>query len=36
MQEGAVNEVAAKRARDAGLQVVMDRCIMEEYRRLLK
>src|SRR5689334_8661418 len=35
MQEGIVNEDAAKRAEDAGLQVVMDRCMRVESRRLL-
>ena len=34
MQRGIVNEEAAKRARDAGLAVVMDRCIMAEHKRL--
>lgn len=34
MQEGIVNEAAAKRARDAGLQVMMDHCMMVEHRRL--
>ncbi len=35
MQEGVVNEQAAKKARAAGLEVVMDRCILKEHRRLL-
>ena len=35
MQEGIVNEEAATRARAAGLTVVMDRCMMQEHRRLL-
>ncbi len=34
MQEGVINEDAALRARQAGLSVVMDRCIWKEYRRL--
>jgi len=34
MQLGIVNKEAAKRAEDAGLSVVMDRCIMVEHRRL--
>lgn len=35
MQEGIINEAAAKEARDAGLDVIMDRCILKEYNRLL-
>jgi len=34
MQEGVVHEDAATRAREAGLTVVMDRCILKEHRRL--
>ncbi|MDR3409785.1 MAG: CoA-binding protein [Formivibrio sp.] len=34
IQLGIVNEAAAQRARDAGLFVVMDRCIKIEWRRL--
>ncbi|MCX8125681.1 MAG: CoA-binding protein [Dehalococcoidia bacterium] len=34
MQEGITNEEAASRARQAGLQVVMDRCMMKEHRKL--
>lgn len=31
LQEGVVNETAARQARDAGLKVVMDRCIYKDY-----
>jgi predicted CoA-binding protein len=34
MQEGVVNERAAKRARSAGLKVVMDHCMRKEHIRL--
>ena len=34
MQEGIVHEEAAARAREAGLEVVMDRCIRSAHRRL--
>jgi predicted CoA-binding protein len=33
MQEGIVHEEAAQRAREAGLQVVQDRCILKEHAR---
>jgi len=33
MQIGVIHEEAAARAREAGLQVVMDRCMMIEHRR---
>ena len=32
MQEGVIHEEAARRAREAGLDVVMDRCILKEHR----
>ena len=32
MQEGVIDNEAAQRARDAGLRVVMDRCIFKEHR----
>jgi len=35
MQQGIVNENAAQKAIDAGMQVVMDRCIKTEYRILM-
>jgi uncharacterized protein len=33
MQEGVVHEEAARRAQEAGLVVVMDRCILKDHRR---
>lgn len=35
MKLGAVDEEAAEKARASGLTVVMDRCMMQEHRRLL-
>jgi predicted CoA-binding protein len=35
MQLGIVNEEAASKALDAGLDVIMDRCMMTEHKRLL-
>jgi uncharacterized protein len=34
MQEGIVNQPAAQRAEEAGLAVVMDRCLLKEHHRL--
>jgi hypothetical protein len=34
MQLGIVNDEAAETARKAGLTMVMDRCMMQEHRRL--
>jgi predicted CoA-binding protein len=36
MQEGVVHEDGARKARDAGLAVVMDRCILKEHMRLVR
>ena len=35
MQEGVVDEEAAAKARAAGLEVVMDRCILKEHRKMI-
>jgi uncharacterized protein len=35
LQEGIVHEAAGKKAEEAGLKVVMDRCIMVEHARLI-
>jgi hypothetical protein len=34
MQEGVIHEDAAHRAIEAGLTVVMDRCILKDHRRM--
>jgi len=36
MQEGVINEEAASKARDAGLLVVMDKCMRKEHIRLTR
>lgn len=33
MQEGVIHEPSARKARDAGIFVVMDRCILKEHRK---
>jgi uncharacterized protein len=35
MQEGVFHEEAAARARAAGLEVIMDKCILKEHRKML-
>ncbi len=34
MQDGVINEEAASLAKEAGLLVVMDRCMLKEHRKL--
>jgi hypothetical protein len=34
MQEDVIHEGSASRAAEAGLDVVMDRCILKDHRRL--
>ena len=36
MQEGIINEDAAKLANDMGMEVVMDKCMKKEYEKLNK
>jgi hypothetical protein len=33
LQEGVIDEASAQRAREAGLTVVMDRCMLKEHRK---
>lgn len=34
MQEGVINEEAANKAREAGLNLVMNKCMMKEHRKV--
>jgi predicted CoA-binding protein len=36
LQEGVIHEEAARRAQEAGLSVVMDKCILKEHRKRLR
>ena len=36
MQEGVVNEEAAQKAREAGLSVVMNKCMMKEHKKFFR
>jgi len=36
MQEGVINHEAATQAMEAGLLVVMDKCMLKEHRKLLR
>lgn len=36
LQEGVIHDAAAERARQAGLAVVEDRCILKEHRKLVR
>ncbi len=36
LQETVVHEQAAEKARNAGVKVVMDKCILKEHRRLMR
>ena len=36
LQEGVIHEAAAQRARDAGINVVMNRCMWRDYMQLFE
>ena len=36
LQEGVINEAAAQRAKEAGITVVMNRCMWRDYMQLLE
>jgi predicted CoA-binding protein len=36
LQDGVINEAEARRARDAGIMVIMDRCIYRDYLQLMR
>jgi uncharacterized protein len=36
MQEGVIDQLAARKAKAAGLAVVIDRCILKEHQRFLR
>jgi predicted CoA-binding protein len=36
LQEGVIHEVAARRAREVGIEVVMDKCILKEHQKMQK
>ena len=36
MQEGIINNAAAQRAKDAGLRVVMNSCMLKEHRKMVQ
>lgn len=36
MQEGVINEEAANKAKEAGLKVVMNKCMLKEHQKFTK
>ena len=36
MQEGVINEESANKAKEAGLKVVMNKCMLKEHQRITK